>query len=305
MRDLVDAEAIRSFLAVAEELNFRRAAERLHVDQSALSRRIRKLEAGIGFELFVRSTREVRLTEAGRVFYEDNLAILSQFRHSVARARRVSGGGGEPLRIGYMSFAALDVMPQALQTFRSAHPGASVQLRYLKTQGQKLALAQGEIDAGFMIGPFIHEDFATVAVAAERLMALLPEGHFLARRERVALADLAACDMILGEASEWDFYRSVVDDVFAARGFAIRPALEVSDALGIVGLVATGFGVSVYPESLRRMRPAGCVIRPLLDCDRRIETIVAWRRERRDPSLASFIECCRERLKAIQPVPAA
>src|SRR5919199_3131025 len=104
MRHLIDTEALQSFMAVAEELNFRRAAERLHLDQSALSRRIQKLEAQVGFELFVRSTREVRLTEAGRSFYDDNLATLARLQEAMTRGRRIAEGKTGHLRIGYMAF---------------------------------------------------------------------------------------------------------------------------------------------------------------------------------------------------------
>ena len=135
MRYMVDTEALQSFVAVAEELNFRRAAERLHLDQSALSRRIQRLEAQIGYDLFVRSTREVRLTEAGRVFYEHNRRTLVQLHEAVERARRVAQGKAGHLRIGYMSFAAIETMPRAIRVFRAAHPDISVQITYVRTPG--------------------------------------------------------------------------------------------------------------------------------------------------------------------------
>ena len=126
MRYMVDTEAIQPFMAVAEELNFRRAAERLHVDQSALSRRIQRLEAQVAFDLFVRSTRAVRLTEAGRVFYEESRQTLDQLGEAVDRARRVAEGKAGHLRIGYMAFAAIEAMPRAVRAFRAAHPDVSV-----------------------------------------------------------------------------------------------------------------------------------------------------------------------------------
>jgi DNA-binding transcriptional LysR family regulator len=270
MRDLVDTEALQSFMAVADEFSFRRAAARLNMDQSALSRRIAKLEAQLGFALFARTSREVRLTEAGRTFYDANLETLTRLRETVARARLVAEGKTGHLRIGYMSFAAIETMPRAVGAFRAAHPEISVEISYLRTQGQKLALARGEIDAGFMIGPFIHPDFATLSLAAEPLMALLPVGHKLAARREVPLAEL-----------------------FSAQGLAFKPALEVSSTLGILGLVAAGLGVSLYPAGLARFEPARVVLRPVADCDRRIETILAWRKARTDAALARFVECCR------------
>lgn len=294
MRYVVDTEAIQSLVAVAEELNFRRAAERLHVDQSALSRRIQRLEAQIGFELFVRSTREVRLTEAGRVFYEDNRRTLAQLREAVEKARRVAEGKAGHLRIGYMAFAAIEAMPRAVRAFRAAHPDVSVEITYVRTQGQKLALARDEIDAGFMIGPFEHREFATLRVSEERLIAVLPITHWLVTRPRLLMSDLAECEMILGDLAQWDFYRLLVADIFSAQGLALRTTLEASSTLAILGLVAAGLGVSVYPECLRRSQPRGVAMKDIEDCDRTIGTVLAWRRDRRDSALARFVECCRK-----------
>lgn len=293
MRDLIDGEALQSFMAVAEEFNFRRAAERLHVDQSALSRRIQKLEAQLGFDLFSRSTREVRLTEAGRVFYTENLRTLAHIKESIGNARRVAEGKTGLLRIGYMSFAAIDVMPRVVRAFRSLHPDISIQITYVRTQGQKLALARDEIDVGFMIGPLLHQDFATLKVSEEPLVAVLPMTHWLVTRTKVFLRDLAECEIILGDYVQWDSYRIVIDDLFSAKGLILRPALEASSTMGILGLVAANLGVSVYPEGLRRFQPRKVVMKDIEDCDRHIETVVAWRKNRSDVALSQFVQCCR------------
>jgi DNA-binding transcriptional LysR family regulator len=294
MRYLVDGEAIQSFLAVAEELNFRRAAERLHVDQSALSRRIQRLEAQVGFELFTRSTREVRLTEAGRVFYGESLRTVAQLQGAVENARRVAEGRTGHLRIGYMAFAALEAMPRAVRRFRQAHPDISVQITYIRTQGQKLALARGEIDVGFMIGPLDQEGFEALPVSDERLIAVLPIDHWLVTRPKLYLRDLAECEMILGDFAQWDFYRLLIADLFGAKGLTVRTSLEASSTLGILGLVSAGLGVSVYPEGLRRFQPRHVAMKDIEDCERRIETILAWRRDRSDPVVERFVACCRE-----------
>ncbi len=296
MRYLIDTEALQSFMAVAEEFSFRRAADRLHLDQSALSRRIQKLEAQVGCELFSRTTRKVGLTEAGRSFYDDNLQTLARLQEAVTRARRVAEGKTGHLRIGYMSFAAIEAMPAAVRAFRASHPEVSIEITYIRTQGQKLALARDEIDVGFMIGPFTHQDFATLSVSEECLTAVLPTSHQLAKRRHLFLRDLAECEVILGDFTQWDVYRSLVAELFGAKGLTIRTTLEASSTLGILGLVAAGLGVSLYPECLRRFQPRHVAIRGIEDCDQRIETILAWRRERSDSALARFVECCEREL---------
>ena len=156
-----------------------------------------------------------------------------------------------------------------------------------------MALARDEIDAGFMIGPFRHPDFMTLKISEERLLAVLPVDHPLAARPRLRLRDLAACEMILGDPEQWEFYRRLIADIFSARGLTLRTTLEASSTLGILGLVAAGLGVSIYPECLRRSQSSQVTMKGIEDCEERVETVVAWRRDRHDPVLARFVDCCR------------
>ena len=114
MSDYPGIENVHSFVTLAEELSFRRAAERLHLDQSALSRRIQKLESALGFRLLERTTREVSLTQAGRSFYEDNAHLLRDYESSIQLARRIAQGKLGSLNVGYMAFAATELMPAAV-----------------------------------------------------------------------------------------------------------------------------------------------------------------------------------------------
>lgn len=126
-------ELTHSFLVVAEELNFRRSADRLNVDQSALTRRIQKLEHILGFALFERTTREVALTPAGRSFYEQNAALLQTYSNSVKAARLIAEGKTGSLRVAYMAFAATELMPFAVSRYRHLYPHINVNLRYIRT----------------------------------------------------------------------------------------------------------------------------------------------------------------------------
>lgn len=293
LRHLGEFEILQSFLVVAEELNFRRAAERLNIDQSALTRRIQNLEHELGFTLFYRTTRAVSLSEAGRVFFEENHRLLDGLRGAIERARRAAEGQSGRLRLGHMAFATTEVMPRAVKAFHDAYPDVAIELVHSRTQAQKLALARREIEAGFIIGPFAHTDFDGFTVARERLCAILPERHPLAVRDRVRLADLAACPFVLGTMQEWDFYRWRLNDIFAALGLAIGPAFEASNALGILGLVAAGLGVSVFPEGVARLRDGGIVAKPIADCDDTIDTMLVWSRAHMPAHLANFIATCR------------
>lgn len=139
-------DVVRSFLVVAEQLNFRRSAERLNLDQSALTRRVQKLEDSSGYRLLDCSTREVALTPAGRSFYRDSAHLLQHFRDTVETAWWVAKGKAGVLRAACMAFAATEWMPRAVARFPSDHPHVEVSLQCIRTQGQKLALANDEID---------------------------------------------------------------------------------------------------------------------------------------------------------------
>ena len=245
-----NAKDLQAFMAIAEELSFRKAAERVFIDQSALSRRIQNLEDGLGYQLIFRTTREVVLTEAGRVFYEEIAPAMQALARAGEVARVAAEGKSGRLRLAYMSFAAPGVMPSAIRDFSAAFPDVALELRYLRTQAQKLAISRGDIDAGFMLGPFQNPQFDQVAVASEQLVALIPEDHALARQDVVTLAELAAQKLILGSHDQWDFFRLLVGDLFSAAGLTMRVAYEPSNTLGILGLVAAGLGVSLYAESI-------------------------------------------------------
>ena len=284
----------QSFLVLAEELNFRRASERLAVDQSALTRRIQKLEHLVGFSLFERTTREVSLTPAGRSFYEANAELLHGFGASVRAARRVAEGKTGQLRIGYMAFAASELMPQAVARFRAGSPDIELSIRYMRTQGQKLALADGTLDAGYMIGPFEHSEFQTLAVADDPLCVVMQAEHELADYEHIEPAQLAGQPMVLGDMVEWEAYRWRIDEMFQTTGVRLSPVLEASNTLALIGLVAAGLGVTIYPARLGGYLNSRLAVRPITDPSFRIQTVLAWKRTSRSASVRGFVNAARQ-----------
>lgn len=276
-------------MAIAEELSFRRAAERVLIDQSALSRRVQNLEESLGYPLLFRTTREVVLTEAGRVFYEEIVPAMHSLARAADVARVAAQGKTGRLRLAYMSFAATGVMPTAVRGFAAAFPDVALELRYLRTQAQKLAISRGEIDAGFMLGPFHNPQFEQISVAAEQLLALIPEDHPLAVQESVTLADLAAQKLILGSHDQWDFFRLLISDMFSAAGLSIDVAYEPSNSLGIIGLVSKGLGVSIFADSIECLRPEGVVFRPISDCTVELQITLCWNRANQGPALRNFV----------------
>ena len=293
----------QSFLILAEELNFRRTAQRLAIDQSALTRRIQRLEQHLGFALFERTTREVSLTPAGRAFYDANAGLLLGFANSVKAARRVADGKAGVLRIGYMAFAALDFMPEAVARFGVMAPHVDVGLTYMRTQGQKLALSEGTLDLGYMIGPFDHGEFHSLGVASDPLAVVMRADHPLAAQRSIRPDELAGVPLVLGEMAEWEAYRWRLDEMFAAAGVKPTVALEASSTMALIGLVKSGLGVTIYPGRLSHILGPAFAVRPLAGKCFRIATILVWKRTNRSESLRSFVAIAREISRDAPPNP--
>jgi DNA-binding transcriptional LysR family regulator len=276
VRQLEGLDLVESFAVVAEELNFRRGAERLAIDQSALSRRISRLEALLGFSLFERSTREVVLTPAGRAFYQETGGTISGYLRAVETARTIALGHAGILRVAYMAFAAVSGMPAAVARFRARRPRVALALEYVHTRRQKVMLASAEIDVGFLIGPVENQDLAVHSLGADPLVVVYPPGHRFAELESVPAPDVLAEPLILGDRSEWGFFRERLDSLFAPWSAPLEPAFQSSNVLALAGLVEAGLGVSILPRSTANA--LGCSARArAIDGPLTIETVLAWR----------------------------
>lgn len=293
MKNLPGLEQVQTFLVLAQELNFRRTAERLGLDQSALTRRIQKLEQALGFRLLERTTREVSLTQAGQRFWHDNAHLMRQYDEAVQAARRIAEGKSGLLRLAYMAFAATELMPSAVARFRRAHPHVEIELRYIRTQGQKIALANDEIDLGYMIGPFDHSDYHSLPLTSEPLYVVTPRNHPLLLAPVVRPEDLADLPLILGDMREWEEYRWRLNDMFSAQGIALKVEIEASNTLALLGLVAAGLGVTIYPESLIGFLGRNVEVRPIMDPRFRSRTILVWKRTNRNPQVLDFVKVAR------------
>lgn len=289
---------MRCFVAVAQTLNFHRAAERLNIAQPALSRTIRQLEDLLGARLLERSNRRVELTEAGRVFLDGCLRTLASAEKAVSDARKTVTGEVGHLTIGYTDFAISGSLPELMQEFRSRYPEITVDLIHMVTAAQLEALASGDIQVGVMTGPLSEPGLDHVTLQSERLVVILPEGHPLARLEAVPLHRLAGEAFVTGQAAHWRHYLSHMIAVCQAAGFRPRIVQEAYNSEGIFGLVAANMGVTLHVECARNYIRRGLVIRPLEDCDYRVPTVAAWHDAGISPPLGRFIDFVTEWLPA-------
>ena len=260
----MELRQLRYFVAVAEELHFRRAAERLHISQPPLSQQIRGLEDELGFALLVRTRRRVSLTPAGEAFLRDARALLGELDGAVATARRIDAGQTGRLRINFVGSALFSIIPPTVERFRAARPGVEIELHERPTVDQLRAVRAGTSDVGLVRPPIENDGELTVrTVLRERTVAALPAGHPLARLSRVPLRRLAAEPLVLFPRDQAPGFHDLVIDSLAGAGAVPRVIQYAPEMLTIIGLVAAGVGVSLVPASVRRLALDGVTYRPV------------------------------------------
>lgn len=275
-RQSFDVRAVRAFLFVAEELHFGRAAVRLFTSQPALSRTIHALEDAVGVALLERSTRRVRLTPAGEVFAAECRLALGHLERATAGAQDAAGGRMGRIRIGYMDFAINGRLPWLLKGFRAKHPRAIVDLEYGPSARQKTAILEGRLDIGFVISQLESQKVRNVLVEQNDYVALLPDLHPLAARPELRLADLAEEPFVMGSEDTFSSFRGLLFPICHSVGFFPNIVQQASSTSGILGLVASGVGVSVYAGCARNLTREGVVVRSLVDVPDRIPTYAVW-----------------------------
>jgi len=287
---------LRYFVAVAEELSFSRAAERLHMTQPPLSARIRQLEEEMEVLLVERSTRSVRLTPAGEFFLEETQRMLFQLEQSTRAAWRVGNGQIGRLGLGFVPSAANETVPPVLRAFRESFPDVDVSLHEMNPAQLVRALHDGQIDAAFFylpsgeIPPFGDAALESRPVSREPLVVALPEGHPLTARRRVDLAELSREPFILVAAHRGSGLRDTILEQCRCSGFMPDVIQEATLIQTIGGLVASGVGVALVPASLRRLQRTGVAYRSVQGETPVVEMGVIWRRNDPNKVLGSFLE---------------
>jgi DNA-binding transcriptional LysR family regulator len=240
---------IRYFIAVAEELNFSRAASRLETAQPSLSQQIRHLEDEIGVELFDRTRRQIELTPAGEEFLSQGRAIVAQLELATARAREVGRGLRGELRVVYTASAMMSRLPAAIRAYRVGHPDVRINLRAMSLPAVVNALRTRDADVGVALAQRdLSEDGDLVvrSIASVEVMMVVPEGHRLARRTAIAIEEIGEERLILFARHLADLY-DVTLRLCRERGFVPSAIQEVDRVETILGLVAAGEGVSIIP----------------------------------------------------------
>ncbi|HYH11959.1 MAG TPA: LysR family transcriptional regulator, partial [Thermomicrobiales bacterium] len=260
---MVELRQLRYFVAVAEELHFTRAAERLGMAQPPLSQQIRGLERELGVELFRRTKRRVELTEPGRVLLDSARRTLAEAATTVHDVQRAARGEVGRLAVGFVGAAVADVLPRILRHYTDGFPDVELDLRQCSTAEQVDRLRDGALHVGFLRPPIHEPALETQVVARERLLVVVPVRHRLAKRESVDLRELAGERFILFPRSQGPGSHDRIIRLCHEAGFVPEIGQEAVEMQTIVGLVAARLGVSIVPDSVRHLRTEGVRYLPL------------------------------------------
>lgn len=261
----MELRTLRYFVAIAEELHFHRAAERLHIAQPALSQQIRRLEGELKTPLLTRTTRNVDLTDAGRVLLVEARRVLAQAERAVAAVTHAAHGEIGTIRLGFVSSAALGVLPEIVLAAHNRWPNIDMQLRESTTGPQLEALAQGRLDIGIVREVVNSPGLIIRPLRRERLVVAVHQSHRLAGRDQVALADLSQERFVVFPRSQVSLLYDHIAALCAQAGFHLEVAQEAVQFPTILGLVASNTGIAIVPESLKVLQLPGLTYLRLSD----------------------------------------
>ena len=282
-------QRLRYFVVVAEELNFSRAAERLRMAQPPLSYQIKRLEEELGVQLFHRTKRSVRLTDAGRLLLVEARGLLVHAEQTASVVHRVGQGEVGRLTVGFVPSAANRVLPPILRAFGERFPSVELLLREVDPDRLLGGLSDGRVDVGFLYLPFEEDSLDSRPVSRETFVAALPDTHPLSNKPWVSLSALAEEPFVLTPRYQGAGLRDKIVEHCRQAVFEPKVVQEAWLMQTTVSLVAGGIGVTLVPASLQNLQRAGVVYKYVEGLSPEIELGVVWRRGDRSAVLRAFL----------------
>ncbi len=280
---MIELRHLRYFIAVAEELNFTRASERVHIDQTPLSRAVRDLEEELGVQLFVRGPRRLMLTPAGARLLQEARKLFIRFERTKRAIRQTHSMYQAPLRVGVADGLAQPRLAECFARWLSVAPAVPLELAEMRAYELVAALNREDVDVGFSFGVPESDSLAQEAVWSYPLMALLPPGHELTRVAALSLDDLVCFPMIVYSASHKPGVRQQMDAMLVRRSRAPTIAAQACTFTGYVTRIAAGLGVGLADSGHAGTLCRGDIVSvPLVD-DARLHTYVLHKHRRFGP----------------------
>jgi DNA-binding transcriptional LysR family regulator len=292
-RDL-ELRHLRYFVAVAEELHFGRAAARLHLAQPPLSQQIRKLEEILGYSLFHRTSRAVKLTAAGEVFLERARRTLRNVHEDIEEARSIGRGDEGSLRVGFIGSGMLTPLPNVLGNYRQLYPKVQLVLSESYTANIAATLNRGVLDAGFLRDGGPIEGLHVETIFSEPFVAVLPKTHRLAGKNTISPADLKDEPFVFFTPGAGKLAYEKPMSLFEEYGFRPHVVQEAPQWLTILRLVGAGLGVSVGPACTRQIAVPNIVSPGLSGAKVSSDIELAYRKNEDRAVVAAFAEVVRK-----------
>ncbi|MET0743120.1 MAG: LysR family transcriptional regulator [Microvirga sp.] len=300
---MFDLGHARSFIAVAEEMHFGRAASKLNLTQSPLSRQIQMLEQTLGVPLLDRTTRAVRLTPAGRTFLAEAYRVLAAAESAARITRRAARGESGVIRLSFTAASAYRTLPRVVAHVRARLPEVDLVLAEMVSDEQILALEENRTDLAILRPAPILQDpkssIATAPLVSERLLLAVPRGHRLATGRVPTLKDLDGEAFVTWSPKGGRYFIDLLDTLFETGGVAPRIVQRVNQVHAMLALVGAGLGIALVPASTRGNSMADIRLRPIsLPATARPELLLAWRRDNANPCLVSVRTIALERVES-------
>jgi DNA-binding transcriptional LysR family regulator len=274
---MFDIHQIRCFIAVAEELHFGRAAQRLNMTQPPLSRQIQSLEHLLGTQLLERSSRVVRLTPAGRSFLPEAKRILKLADSAARLAVRVADGKAGSVRIGFTASSAYSFLPRLVRACREALPDIELSLREMVSGDQFDALSNGQLDIGLLRPPVTRPGLRAVRLGSEQLVVALPEGHALCDHHSIDVGCLDGMAFVNYSPYGSRYFHDLLASLFSRAGVRPRDVQFLSQIHSILAMVRAGLGIGLVPQAATHLRFEGVTLRPLQIAEpTAVELFLAW-----------------------------
>jgi DNA-binding transcriptional LysR family regulator len=272
----IELRHLRYFVAVAEELHFGRAAERLHLAQPPLSQQIRKLEELLGYPLFLRTSRSVKITEAGEAFLQRARRTLRNVQRDLEETRSIARGDVGSLHIGFIGSAVLSTLPTIFRTYRQVYPRVRLHLHESFTSLVMEGLENGSLDAGILRDSDPAEGFHVTSILSEPFVAVLPVSHACAKQKSISPSSLREDPFIYYPRSAGARAYEKPLTLCEEHGFRPQVVQEASNWLTILRLIGAGLGVTIAPACVRKIASAEVVCLPLRGAKAVSNIELAW-----------------------------
>lgn len=286
----MELRQLRYFVAVAEELHFGHAAERLGIAQPPLSQQIQRFERSIGAQLFERTRRSVKLTPAGEALLPEARELLARADRALELVQDIALGKAGRLTIGFVGSASFLVLPELLKVYQEMYPGVELELIEMSTNDQFSALQEGRIQVGCVRTPQSSAPLASRLVARERLVLAMPESIGRDIPDPVPLSAVSDAPFIMPPRRLGHSFHDTVHAACARAGFTPHVVQEAIQMQTILGLVAAGIGVALVPASLGRVQRDGVVCRRVSDEEAYSDLVLVWNEDDDHQTVKNFVD---------------